>query len=117
MPVMASLRARRRKDGSEYFSVLYRLDGKQTSTSFGDFAEAQTFCKLATKFGPENALTTIVQKDSLASVITVEQWLLHHCDHLTGVDQNTVNRYRAYIRNDIAEPLGDLPLAALTSDH
>ena len=28
---MASLRKRVRADGSEYFSVLYRLSGKQTS--------------------------------------------------------------------------------------
>ncbi|HEY6575769.1 MAG TPA: hypothetical protein VI029_12735, partial [Mycobacterium sp.] len=31
---MASLRTRTRKDGTEYYAVLYRLRGKQTSTSF-----------------------------------------------------------------------------------
>jgi hypothetical protein len=49
---MASLRARKRTDGSEYFAVLYRLQGKQTSTSFDDFESASRFCELATKFGP-----------------------------------------------------------------
>ena len=49
---MASLRARKRKDGSEYFAVLYRLQGKQTSTSFDDFESALRFWELATKFGP-----------------------------------------------------------------
>ena len=55
MPLVASIRARRRRDGSVYFSVLYRRDGKQASTSFEDFASASRFCDLVAKFGPENA--------------------------------------------------------------
>jgi hypothetical protein len=49
---MASLRERVRADGSEYFSVLYRLSGKLTSMLFEDFGSAKTLCDLATKFGP-----------------------------------------------------------------
>jgi hypothetical protein len=41
-----------RKNGTEYYSVLYRLNGKQTSTSFEDFASVNRFCEFATKFGP-----------------------------------------------------------------
>jgi hypothetical protein len=43
---MASLRPGTRKDGSTYVQVLYRLDGKQSSTSFEDLASAQKFQKL-----------------------------------------------------------------------
>ena len=113
---MASVRSRKRTDGTEYYSVLYRLRGKQTSTSFDDFVSASRFCQLANKHGPENALATLTVDTSLTS-LTVEQWLTHHVDHLTGVDTNTVNKYRAYIRNDIAPVLGGLPLAGLTHDH
>ena len=113
---MASLRTRKRKDGSDYYAVLYRLAGKQTSTSFEDFASAAKFCDLANKVGPANALLTL-RRDTTASTLTVEQWLTHHIDHLTGVDLNTVEKYRAYLRNDIAEPLGAMPLAALTREH
>ena len=113
---MASLRARKRKDGSEYFAVLYRLQGKQTSTSFDDFESASRFRELATKFGPGNALSTL-KVDTTLTTLTVEQWLNHHIEHLTGVDQNTIDKYRAYVRNDIAEPLGSIPLAALTREH
>ena len=56
---MASLRRRSRKNGSEYYAVLYRLNGKQTSTSFEDFSSANRFRELATKFGPENALLAV----------------------------------------------------------
>jgi hypothetical protein len=39
--------------------VLYRLQGKQTSTSFDDFESASRFCELTTKFGPANAVPTL----------------------------------------------------------
>ena len=113
---MASLRTRTRKDGTEYYAVLYRLRGKQTSTSFDDFASASRFCDLATKFGAENALSTL-KVDATLATLTVEQWLHHHIEHLTGVDQDTIDKYRAYVRNDIGPVLGSLPLAALTRDH
>jgi len=44
---MASLRRGTRKDGSTYVQVLYRLDGKQTSTSFEDMSSAAKFQKLS----------------------------------------------------------------------
>lgn len=114
---MASLGTRTRADGSEYWAVLYRLEGKQTSSSFNDFAEAQQFCDLANKFGVENAVSTLVGDDSVLSAVTVEQWVTHHIDHLTGVDPGAVEKYCAYLCNDISEPLGNLPLPALTGDH
>jgi hypothetical protein len=46
---MASLRAGTRKDGSTYVQVLYRLDGKQSSTSFEDLAWATKFQKMNTR--------------------------------------------------------------------
>jgi hypothetical protein len=42
---MASLRTGTRRDGSTYMQVLYRLDGKQSSTSFEDLASANKFQK------------------------------------------------------------------------
>lgn len=113
---MASLRARTRKNGTEYYAVLYRLQGKQTSTSFDDFESASRFCDLASKFGVENALSTL-KVDTTLATLTVEEWLNHHIEHLTGVDPNTIEKYRAYVRNDIADPLGSIPLAALTREH
>ncbi len=40
---MASLRTRGRKDGSTYYAVLYRRDGRQPSTSFEDLTSAAKF--------------------------------------------------------------------------
>jgi integrase len=113
---MASLRTRNRKDGSEYFAVLYRLDGKQSSASFEDFASADTFKKLADKYGPERALLSIRTDPTLTTALTVSEWMQHHIDHLTGLKKSTLYDYRSYLRNDIGPALGDLPLKSLTRD-
>lgn len=42
--------------------------------------------------------------------MTVREWI----EHLTGLRKSTAYDYRSYLKNDIAEPLGDLPLAALS---
>lgn len=113
--VMASLRSGTRKDGSSYVQVLYRLGGKQTSTSFEDMTSAVRFQKLADKFGPAKALETIHTDPELLTM-TVGEWLDHHIDHLTGVRKSTLYDYRAYTKNDIVPVLGDLPLTVLSRD-
>jgi len=112
---MASLRTRHRKDGTNFYSVLYRLNGKQSSLSFDDFTSASRFCNLANKFGPENALATLT--DASPDSQTVEEWITHYIDHTTGIQPDTVTKYRAYLRNDIAPVLGGIPLTALSRDH
>jgi integrase len=112
---MASLRTRNRTDGSAYYAVLYRLDGKQTSTSFQDIASAKKFQKLVDKFGPAKAVETL-GTDPAFSVVSVAEWIEHHISHLTGLRKSTLYDYRTYLKNDIAQPLGDLPLTALSRD-
>jgi hypothetical protein len=56
---MASLRCGTRRDGSTHVQVLYRLDGRQSSTSFEDLASAKKFQKLVDEFGPAKALETL----------------------------------------------------------
>jgi integrase len=112
---MASLRSGTRKDGSTYVQVLYRVDGKQSSTSFEDMASAVKFQNLARKFGPTKALETI-QTDPELLTLTVAEWLEHHIEHLTGVRKSTLYDYRAYAKNDIVPTLGELPLIVLSGD-
>lgn len=115
---MASIRERKKADGTKYWSVVYRDGGKQTSTTFGDFAEATQFAELAKKFGIKNALEAVkVAQRSGSTGLTVGEWIRHHLDHLTGVDPGTITKYEAYLRNDISESLGSMPLTALTRDH
>jgi len=113
---VASLRIRRRRDGSTYTSVLYVLNGKQTSSSFNDHAEAVRFQGLANKTTPAKALEVWAATTPSVDGFTVASWCTHHVDHLTGVNEATRTRYRRYIVNDIApSKIGPLPLAALTN--
>ena len=112
---MASLRRGTRRDGSTYVQVLYRLNGKQSSTSFEDLASATKFQKLVEKFGPAKALETL-GTDPEFSAITVGEWIGHHIDHLTGLTKSSLYDYRSYLKNDIDQALGDLPLTSLSRD-
>jgi len=96
---MASLRVRQRKDGSSYTAVLYSLDGKQTSLSFNDHAEAVDFQKLANRVGPAKALEVWRTRQSTDDGHTVASWCAYHIDHLTGANQATRTKYRRYVRN------------------
>lgn len=113
---MATVRLRQRKDGSVYTQVRYRLDGVESSASFNDHAEAMRFCELATRAGPAKAIEVWRVERNLAAGMTVEEWLAHHIDHLTGVTKTTLWDYRSYVRNDIKQSLGAIPLAALSRD-
>jgi hypothetical protein len=99
---VASLRRGVRRDGSTYVQVLYRLDGKQSSTSFEDLASATKFQKLVDTFGPAKALET-VSADPQFSTMTVHEWIEHHINHLTGLRKSTLYDYRSYLKNDIDE--------------
>jgi integrase len=113
---MASIRVRQRKDGSTYTAVLYVLNGKQTSSSFNDHAEALRFQELANRISPAKALEVWATQTPGADGFTVASWCTHHVDHLTGVNEATRIRYRRYIANDIApSKIGPLPLSALTN--
>ena len=112
---MASLRQMTRKDGTGYVQVLYRLGGKQTSTSFEDLQSAAKFKNLADRFGPAKALE-VIGADPEMTAMTLGEWLEHHVNHLTGVRKSTLYDYRSYARKDIGPILGDLPLSTLSRD-
>ncbi|WP_343708401.1 site-specific integrase [Mycobacterium sp.] len=113
---MATLRLRTRKDGSAYTSVLFRAEGKQSSMSFDDHAKAVQFKDLVNRVGPAKAMDVLASATNAAAALTVEEWITHHLDHLTGVEAGTVQRYRAYLANDIAPVMGAMPLVALGRD-
>jgi hypothetical protein len=113
---MASLRVRLRKDASSYTAVLYKLNGKQTSSSFNHQQEAVTFQLLVNRVGPQKAIEIWRARESTDGGHTVASWCSHYIDCLTGVNQATRTKYRAYVANDIAPSrIGPLPLTALTN--
>lgn len=110
-----SLRFRTRQDGTTYTQVRYRLQGREASLSYNDHAEALKLQKLIDKVGPAKALEIAKIVSAHDRAITVEEWLNRYIDNLTGIDEGTIKKYRAYVRNDFGTLL-PLPLAALTPD-
>lgn len=112
---MASVRKRLRRDKTPYWSVLYLLNGKQSSTSFNDLSDAEAFCELVNRVGAARALQ-LEGIDHTDRSLTVAGWVKHHIDHLSGVEKRTVDDYRSILRNDISPHLGAIPLAQLSRD-
>jgi integrase len=92
------------------------MDGKQTSTSFNLHREARIFCDLVDTHGPHWAVKAYEPERQAPLTPTLTEWLNHHIDHLTGVEQYTVDKYREYVRNDIQDSIGKIRLASLTED-
>lgn len=117
---MASIRPHIRAGGSTAHRVFFRLDGRQTCFTFDDEQMAETFCTAVNKLGASRAVELHrldrTPRGDRGSGWTVESWIKHHIDHLTGVDKGTPDGYRGYLRNDIAPTLGAIPLAELSRD-
>lgn len=115
---MASIRKRVRKDGGITYAVLFTLDDQQTSQSFHDEKSAEAFRGVVSAMGGHRALELYdLAPPRLRATTpdghTVTSWLDHYIDHLTGLDEGTLEKYRAYVRNDITPVIGSLQLIAL----
>lgn len=118
---MASLRKRTRADGTVAIAVLYSHEGQQTSVTFDTVKEAEQFRDAVNTLGAEKAMrawnvapTVRAQKRSTAP--TVSEWLNRYINSRTGVTKSTLYDYKAYLRLDIEEPLGAIPLDVLSRD-
>ncbi|ORW04766.1 site-specific integrase [Mycobacterium kyorinense] len=121
MPDAAFIRERKRKDGTTYFSVTYRLGGRgsrQSSTSFPDQKEAKRFCALVDSHGAERALELagIADTQRPLSTLTVAEWLDRYIGSRSGVEKKTITEYKRYAERDIGPALGAIPLNKLTRE-
>lgn len=117
---MASIRSNVRGDGTVAHRVFFRFgDGTQSCYTFDTEAMAETFKTAVNELGAEKAIALHrLEREARAATtsLTVQQWLTHHIDHLTGVDPRTIEDYQSYVRKDIAPILGALPLNGLSRD-
>ncbi|SPM32365.1 Site-specific recombinase XerD, partial [Mycobacterium rhizamassiliense] len=109
---VASIRVRMRKDGTAYTAVLYTFDGKQTSSSFNDHAEALKFQDVCNRLGSAEA-RRIWKVAIPRHGHTVTSYLTEHLDALAGVEKKTMFEYRRYLVRDIEPVLGHIPLSTL----
>lgn len=113
---MATMRRRELKDGTPYWQVRYRIDGQWACISLRDENDAAGLKELIERVGAARALEIHSIERPKKAGVTVEAWVAHHIDHLTGVEPRTRHEYRGILRNDIAPALGAIPLAALSRD-
>ncbi|WP_236147684.1 hypothetical protein [Mycolicibacterium sp. CH28] len=112
---MATVRSRERKDGSTYWQVRFRADGKESSESLDNEADAEAFRALVERVGGRRA-REIRRLEGKHTSTTVAAWVKHHIDHLSGVKGRTTHEYRGVLKNDIEPALVPVPLAELPRD-
>lgn len=102
--------------GQERWRVRFRLDHKFSSKTFDDQRGALAFASLIAKVGPAQALHILAERlGATEGTVTVADWCRQHVAALSGVQPDTLARYRAYITNDLGA-LADLPLTAVTHE-
>jgi integrase len=117
---MASIRVRRRADGSAGYNVVYMLDGRQTSATFDSETAAEEFLGSVRLLGAERAMRAFgiaptVRQAARRSGVTVADWVATYIASRSGVAKSTLYDYEAILRNDIRpHPIGGLPLEMLS---
>lgn len=115
---MASIRSRKRANGTTAWAVLYEIRGTQTSATFDTEQSAGEFRDAVNLMGAERAMrawniTSTVTVAKRASGITVAEWVDKYIASRSGVTKSTLYDYRMYLRNDITPTIGRMPLELL----
>lgn len=117
---MASIRSRKRADGTNAYAVLYTYAGQQTSATFDSRHSAEEFKTSVELLGAERAMkafgiTPTVRAVKKTSKITVAQWVTNYIASRSGVAKSTLYDYETILRNDITpHPIGQIPVELLT---
>lgn len=117
---MASIRSRKRADGTNAYAVLYTYAGQQTSATFDSRHSAEEFKSSVELLGAERAMkafgiTPTVRAVKKTSKITVAQWVTNYIASRSGVAKSTLYDYETILRNDITpHPIGQIPVELLT---
>jgi integrase len=116
---MASIRSRKRSDGTTAHSVLYVHAGQQTSVTFDTEHAATEFRDSINLLGSDRAMaafgvTPTVRAAARISGLTVADWVAKYIATRSGVAKSTLYDYEMYLRNDIAPTIGVIPLELLT---
>lgn len=113
---MASIDERKRSDGSIAHVVLYRRNGKQSSTTFNDPISALQLKKRIDKLGVEQALQLLeAELSANADAPGLTDAVNSYINDLTGVEDGTRRRYQRFLANDLAPFFGEhTPVDAIT---
>lgn len=115
---MSTLRTRTLADGTLTFTVLYRLDRRQTSTTFDTARAARQFMADIKAKGKEQARDIAEARSTngagIADLPTVAELVQRHVDARSGIKLGTRRKYERIARGLAGTPLGRLPIDAAT---
>ena len=116
---MASIRERRRSDGTRSFALLWRdpETGRQTSLTYDDERDARVAKELIEAAGGHAAEAARIAEAIQKPGPTVLEAMTEHIDLLTGVGADTRSHYRQQLTAHIAPVIGAYPVSALTYRH
>ena len=116
---MASVRERRRSDGTRSFAVLWRDPdtGRQTSLTYDDERDARVARELIEAAGGRADEAARIAEAVRKPGPTVLEAIGEHIDLLTGVGADTRSHYRGQLASHIAPVLGGLSVSAVTYRH
>lgn len=109
---MASVRPRTRKNGSVYYTLTWREDGKQCGESFEDEATANQWKRLLDANGQSFTAAKRVSQDVEVAGPTLTEMFEMHIEQLTDVGPYQLKRYKRDVINHFME-LGDRKVAGL----
>jgi integrase len=119
MSDMATMTRHVAKDGTETWKVRFREAGrgsKNSSRTFGSDRGAIAFAKLVRDVGGKRAVEILdARTGAVEGTPTVAQWCTRHIEALSGTQPDTIEKYKAYVRNDLGA-LGALPVDAVTHE-
>jgi integrase len=117
---MASIRERKRADGSVAYNVVYVHEGRQTSVTFDSGDAAEQFLGSIGLLGADRAMKafgiapTVRAVKQKPSGVTVADWVATYIAGRSGVAKSTIYDYEAILRNDIRpHTIGGIPLELL----
>lgn len=116
MTPMRAVEPSRTAGGKPRYKVRFRLDRVATSRTFTTSKAANDFAKLLDTLGPAEAARIFdEQLGADHDTLSLTGWAGEHIDSLSGVQDDTLKRYRAYVANDLGT-LGPLPITAITPE-
>ncbi|NUU18447.1 site-specific integrase [Cellulomonas humilata] len=116
---MASIRERRRADGTRAYAVLWRDPdtGRQTSLTYDDKRDATVACQLIEAAGGHALEAARIAEGIRKTGPSVDDVITEHIDLLTSVGPDTRKHYSNQLAAHISPTLGPYPVAALTYRH
>lgn len=110
---MASIRARTKADGSTYYTVSWREQGRQNGQSFPTKHEAEMLKRLLDANGQSFAAAERVHNVTKEAGPTVLELLAEHIDQLTGVGEYQIKRYKTAMRMHFSDDFGNMKIAGI----